>query len=688
MRSFPLLWKYYIPSNIRAGDPGELEVRGDKIQVQKQGSHWVIPSERLALYHASINFNKEELGKLHRRLGHPHPDRLLDLLKKAAPEELQKDTRKVLNTLYESCIACSKTKPKPLVFKAAVPDEIIFGHEVVLDMCTIGGKVVLHVVDRGTGFQAADFVVSQRAGDLWEQFLRIRATKYMSPDILTSDAGSAFLSQLWNESAAHMGIILRAVPVESHSSMGRGEHHGPLRRVYEKLRHDQATLDDSLLLSLAVKAVNECPNVHGFTPTTLVFGLQPKLPVEGAPTSFVKQRERLRALKSAQELYSSIVAKERLRLARDLRGPVTEDLAEDDLVHIYREGAKRWDTVGRVVSIDAGNVIHVQTSDRVVSPFSRASLRKYKDLSIHVARTENANDGPEFDAAKILELDGLQKRKVFRWVRVRDAEKGAVILPSRFVCTIKNSVLEGQPPLYKARLVAGGHRDPAKGEMVTEAPTVKATSVMVIIAVAMMCNWALFSRDVKQAFTQSGPLQRTVYLRPHKDVLRLSGKCGDWLLHLLIALYGLTEAPSYWWLWFAEYHMRDLGCKRTVLDPCDFYLPQAGTASACSGCIGTLVDDTIGAGNDQFLELEDRTSNQKLDVKPRVMGLFDFSGCRVEQTESQTSLSHDAYIQDLNLLEPTATFSDLRVARGKLAWISNTRPDVAVSINRLSQVSE
>jgi hypothetical protein len=213
--------------------------------------------------------------------------------------------------------------------------------------------------------------------------------------------------------------------------------------------------------------------------------------------------------------------------------------------------------------------------------------------------------------------------------------------------------------------------------MVTEAPTVKATSVMVIIAVAMMCDWQLFSRDVKQAFTQSGPLQRTVTLRPHKYVMRLSGKCGDWLLHLLIALYGLTEAPSYWWLWFAEYHMRDLGCQRTVLDPCVFYRPRTHTVSGCSGCIGTLVDDTIGASDDKFLELEIQMSNHLLDVKPRITGLFDFSGCRIEQTGSKTSLSHDAYIQDLKLPEPPATFSDLRVARGKLAWISNARPDVA-----------
>jgi hypothetical protein len=196
------------------------------------------------------------------------------------------------------------------------------------------------------------------------------------------------------------------------------------------------------------------------------------------------------------------------------------------------------------------------------------------------------------------------------------------------------------------------------------------------------------SRDVKQAFTQSGPLQRTVYLRPHKDVLRLSDKSGDWLLHLLIALYGLTEAPSYWWLWFAEYHMRDLGCLRTVLEPCVFYQPKINTASGCSGCIGTIVDDTIDAGDDRFLKLEEHMSNHLLDVKLRTMGLFDFSGCRIEQIRSTTSLSYEAFIQDLEILEPPATFSDLRVARGKLAWISNTRPNVAVSINRLSQVSE
>jgi hypothetical protein len=55
------------------------------------------------------------------------------------------------------------------------------------------------LMDRGTGFQAVEFVVSQRRSDVLEQILRILETKYMSLDVLTLNAGSVFLYQIWNE---------------------------------------------------------------------------------------------------------------------------------------------------------------------------------------------------------------------------------------------------------------------------------------------------------------------------------------------------------------------------------------------------------------------------------------------------------------------------------------------------------
>jgi hypothetical protein len=42
------------------------------------------------------------------------------------------------------------------VFKVAVPDDTVFGHELLINMAKMDGKYFLHVVDRGTSFTAAN----------------------------------------------------------------------------------------------------------------------------------------------------------------------------------------------------------------------------------------------------------------------------------------------------------------------------------------------------------------------------------------------------------------------------------------------------------------------------------------------------------------------------------------------------
>jgi hypothetical protein len=156
---------------------------------------------------------------------------------------------------------------------------------------------------------------------------------------------------------------------------------------------------------------------------------------------------------------------------------------------------------------------------------------------------------------------------------------------------------------------------------------------------------------------------------------------------LPIPLYGLTEAPSYWWLCFADYHLQQLGCRRTLLDPCVFYKPHSDARKGCKGSIGTFVDDTIGASDEEFLAHEEETSVRRLDVKARNVQLFDFAGCRVEQFAAKTALTYEDYMKDLAQLLRTSCFKDLQVAPGKLAWIAHAWPDVSVSRIRLAQLT-
>jgi transposase InsO family protein len=404
---------------------------------------WTIAGERSKLVHKnqhlwlplsfddSCCFTQAELTLLHRRLGHPQADRMLALLRRAKPLDIDKDTKKQLDEIWASCGSCQRTRPKPFVFRAAIPDEVVFGHELIIDLAKCDGKYILHCVDRGTGLNAAKFVSGESARDIWDALLEIWITKYVTPDVITTDAGSAFISKQFQDHVETFGTLIRAVPVEAHSSLNRGEQaHGPLRRVFEKLKEERGLSDDTRL-ALAVKAINEMPNVQGFTPLQLVYGVIPKIPI-GIHSPYIRQKERLEALRKARDEYATYIAQRRLKIAQDVRGPGESDLREGDLALVFREESKRWEGPGRVVSLDAGNVAHILLKGGKVTPFSITCFRRFPPLDtpkvsyvstsnsethdqevLHRTETALNQYDARFDDAKKIELQQLLDRGTF-----------------------------------------------------------------------------------------------------------------------------------------------------------------------------------------------------------------------------------------------------------------------------------
>ncbi len=56
---------------------------------------------------------------------------------------------------------------------------------------------------------------------------------------------------------------------------------------------------------------------------------------------------------------------------------------------------------------------------------------------------------------------------------------------------------------YKSRLIIRRYRDTQKVLVVTEAPTILRSSIILILALSSMYDFHLWPRDVKQAFIQS-----------------------------------------------------------------------------------------------------------------------------------------------------------------------------------------
>ena len=105
-----------------------------------------------------VLFTRRELLSIHRKFAHPSTTKLMELLKKASPDHIDDKTRKLLDDIVARCNSCQRMAKKPFVFQVTMPDNIVFNHEVYLDLAWIEPrprKPILHVVDRGTHFSAA-----------------------------------------------------------------------------------------------------------------------------------------------------------------------------------------------------------------------------------------------------------------------------------------------------------------------------------------------------------------------------------------------------------------------------------------------------------------------------------------------------------------------------------------------------
>ena len=223
-------------------------------------------------------------------------------------------------------------------------DEVVFNHEVAIDLFWVAGNPVLHVVDTHTGYQNVALPKSLTAQHVRDAFLEAWFTVYVGiPHRIRADQGSGFTSKFWDNITAIHGIDLQLSGTESHNSLGIGErYHAPLRRIFRVIRAQYPKIDPEIALRLAVKAANDTLGPDGRVPSRLVYGVDPALQVVNA--HLPAQRERMAALEAAKREMATISAE--LRIQQALRAklpPATRyDIKPGDDVLVYREKENEW----------------------------------------------------------------------------------------------------------------------------------------------------------------------------------------------------------------------------------------------------------------------------------------------------------------------------------------------------------
>ena len=228
-------------------------------------------------------FTVQELSRLHRRFGHPQAMKLFNFLKRAEPEKIDRKTRSRLEKIVKYCKLCQLHSQKPRRFKFTLREDKNFNEVIYVDIVTIDKKNALHVVDEATRYQAARWLPSMTADDVWRALRMCWIDVYVGPpDLIAHDAGKNLVAKAFQLNAGLMKIDTKPVPVESPNSMTYVErYHVPLKRAYAIIRKDLPKISDEEVLQYAVKAVNDSVGPDGLVPTLLVYGALPRL---GLPT--------------------------------------------------------------------------------------------------------------------------------------------------------------------------------------------------------------------------------------------------------------------------------------------------------------------------------------------------------------------------------------------------------------------
>ena len=121
----------------------------------------------------SVSYTKLELKKLHKQFGHPANKALVRLLDKANPASVNEEVKESLKEIVRKCKPCQTFTPRSTQYRVALPmHEIVFNHEIEVDVMWVDSEPILHLITRVTRYSVCKYITcSQTAENLWNMIL-------------------------------------------------------------------------------------------------------------------------------------------------------------------------------------------------------------------------------------------------------------------------------------------------------------------------------------------------------------------------------------------------------------------------------------------------------------------------------------------------------------------------------------
>eukprot|EP00468_Gymnochlora_sp_CCMP2014_P011504 CAMPEP_0167749862 /NCGR_PEP_ID=MMETSP0110_2-20121227/5657_1 /TAXON_ID=629695 /ORGANISM="Gymnochlora sp., Strain CCMP2014" /LENGTH=1396 /DNA_ID=CAMNT_0007635091 /DNA_START=3079 /DNA_END=7269 /DNA_ORIENTATION=+ len=309
----------------------------------------------------------------------------------------------------------------------------------------------------------------------------------------------------------------------------------------------------------------------------------------------------------------------------------------------------------------------------------------------------DAKRSGQWEEAISNELDALTKNKTWNIIK---RPPGAKLVGSRWIFKVKRTKT-GSIERRKARLVARGFMQTGVPWEDRYAPTVRQSTIRLIISYASRNGMRLTQADINNAYLH-GILSPPV-LMGIPDGLKNIYDPATHCCELVKGLYGLPVSGNSWNKELDGF-MSNLGFKRCLSDPCLYILRKdTGLMLVC-----VYVDDLVIATSSDALRSWFLKSLSKAYGIKNVGDLDFLLGVRVDKTPTGYHLSQQLYIEKIakrfnvihgvsSPLLPSVSISrdkdgiaaDEKVYRsliGSLMYLMVfTRPDLAYSLSKLSR---
>ena len=195
---------------------------------------------------------------------------------------------------------------------------------------------------------------------------------------------------------------------------------------------------------------------------------------------------------------------------------------------------------------------------------------------ISLARALEGPDGLLWAAARDKQVDSIFRFGGWKTVKLKDVPRGVKLVRSHAVCALKYNAGDGSIKERKVRIVVDGNTQFDRGTVHDHgrffSPVVCLDTGKTFCAYVAINHLQVGLCDISAAFVQGDPLavKDQIYLRPAKGMAPLDEDGDEYCLLALKGLYGMKQAPLWFWKCMLRLLVDILRFIQCPADPCFF----------------------------------------------------------------------------------------------------------------------